>query len=599
MTLFKFNPGLTDKYDLEEASVGRNNLVRDRIGRIKNALRNKSTFQMLFLGPRGIGKSHMLQQVFHSLSDSNKSTPIWLGEEYSISNMDGFCQQILKLLNVPCHEKNTTLYCRSMLSELMADGKPVVLFVENLQVLFEQMRQDLGKLRSIIQSDQSLCIVGSNPTYFDAVTAPDEPFYRFFDTTYLQGLTEEQTLELIKKRLALSEKKSLVKPLEANAKSISGLYLLTKGNPRLVHILADAIIQKNSADDLEENIPVLLDQLTPFYLSRMNAMSFEQRRIFDAIALAEGPLSPTEVARRLGISKPAIVVAQLRRLEKDGLVENVKFSNKKGTKYQITERLYRIWRELRSAHGLDNVMLLIHLIKSWYGRTGKTPLKCHGKPSNRMNGTLKPHSSGSDALAEKINNLTDLKRQNSAVKAAKQLFAQNIEYFVQAAMPYIEFRLEAELLAATRQYKKSLLKLEPDRLSMLLSRYIWIISHGLLHAIIDKNMSDRQFFTSVLHSIKDMADARCLMSGYINCVVSHAKEINSLQHMTGIFCEIFSAYTLRGLTPLMYSLDYITSKDPDMLERLHPESRELAVHIIQKMSPDHVIDRVVLDSIHA
>ena len=369
MEFFKFTPDLIDKDGLEKMSVGSDELIQDCIEHIKNSIRRKSTSHMLFLGPRGIGKSHTLLRIFYNLSSSNKVTPIRLAEEeYSISGLDDLCRRILEELGVPCHEKNVTTYCRNRLLELKNTGKPVVLFAENLQMLFEQIRPDLGKLRSIIQSDQSLCVVGSSLTYLDSISSPDEPFYRFFDVKYIRGLAVDQVFELIKRRLILSKKEHLVKYLEEHAGRIGGIHLLTGGNPRLIHILAEIIAQKSSLEDLERNLLLLLDQLTPFYQALMETMSGDQRKAFDILALSDGPLSPTEIARRMNISKPSIVVTQLRRLQKNGLVENVKFSRKRGTRYQIVERLYRIWRELRSTRGAVKVNLFVDFMKLWYSK---------------------------------------------------------------------------------------------------------------------------------------------------------------------------------------------------------------------------------------
>lgn len=369
MVFFKFTPSLNNWDDLEEISVSGDELVQDCVDGIKNAVRGKSTRQILLLGPPGIGKSHTLLRIFHNLSKSNQITPVrFAEEEYSISSLDDLCRRILKMLGFSYNAKDATTYCKSKLNELKKNGKPVVLFVENLQDIFEQIYSDLAKLRSIIQSDQSLCIVGSAFTYFDLISSPNEPFYRFFDTRYIQGLSEEQIFELIKKRLILEKKQFLIKPLYEHAGNIAGIRLLTGGNPRLVHILTDIMIQKNSVDDMEQNILSLLDILTPLYQAKMQNMSGEQRRLFDTIALSKGPLSPTEIAMRLHILQPASVVSQLRRLQRDGIVENVKFSNKKGTRYQITERLYRIWREMRSEqeNGADKVKLFVDFIKLWH-----------------------------------------------------------------------------------------------------------------------------------------------------------------------------------------------------------------------------------------
>ena len=207
MAFFKFTPDLMDVNELEKISIGRNELVQSCVERIHSSIRNKSTSQILFIGPRGIGKSHTLLRILHCLSNSDTVTPVRLAEEeYSISGLDDLCRRILEVLNVPCCDENITAYCRNELNKLKNDGRPVVLFVENLQMLFEQIRPDLEKLRSIIQSDQSLCIIGSSLTYFDSLLSPDEPFYKFFDIKHLRGLTEEQVSELIKKRLEFSKK---------------------------------------------------------------------------------------------------------------------------------------------------------------------------------------------------------------------------------------------------------------------------------------------------------------------------------------------------------------------------------------------------------
>ena len=779
MTFFKFIPDLIDKDDLKEISVGRDELVQDCIKRIKNSVHRKSTRQVLFLGPRGIGKSHTLLRIFHGLSNSNEVTVIRLAEEeYSISDLDDLCQRILEVLEIPYHGKDVTAYCRNKLNELKNDGRPAVLFVENLQLLFDQISSDLGKLRSIIQSDQSLCIVGSALTYFDLISSPDTPFYKFFDVRYLQGLTEEQVFELILKRLVLSKKESLVKSLEEHPGRMGGIQLLTGGNPRLIHILAEIIVQKNSLEDLERNFLSLLDQLTPFYQALMETMPREQRKIFDMIALSEGPLSPTEIAKRLNVSKPAIVVAQLRRLQKNGLVENVKFSNKRGTRYQIVERLYRIWRELRSTRGASKVKLFVDFMKLWYSKEelmdelentydeidelyphSKTKvlsaakkmcyflnavsdlaitslatvverlvllnqfetahqeiqkvrdlnskeknkilqesgylvidlvelnfftystaerdnklqsitnkinklskqkvnipedendrgkihviyedissylisnrqyeralyfndiaydcvknadfcdavfnqravirafLKRHDESLTTINEILKHDPENLTALSGKVYNLTALKKQDLAVKAAKHLLALDGKYFMQASIPFINFKLEQELLALTKQYKKTLLELEHDERSKLLRNYLRILFHKLLHVVIDKKTNERQFYVSILSSIKDMVEAEDLIHGCVGGIFTHAEGINAIQETIPILLEIFGPDKLKGLTPLICALDYFANKDPTVLEKLHPEMRQLVIQIIQKMSPDITISKEILDSV--
>ena len=342
MTFFKFTPSLTDSNDLKKISVGRVELVRDCIESIKST---RGTRQILFVGSNGMGKSHILSLIFNDLHDSTNIEMIRLAEEeYLISSLDDLCRRILDDLNSPYDGDNAVLYCRTMLNELKNNGRKVVLFVENIQSLFEQISPDLGKLRSIIQSDQSLHIIGTATEPFDLITSPDEPFYRFFDTQYIYGLTDKQTFELIKKRLIGSQKEHLVKPLEKHAGNI---HVFVDGNPRLIHMMSEIIIQNNSLDGMGENILRLLDQLTPLYRGRMESMSPQQRAIFDKIILADGKISPLEIAGQMGIANPSVVIAQLHRLERDGTVKKLKFYNKKGVKYHVTDGLFRMWRNMR------------------------------------------------------------------------------------------------------------------------------------------------------------------------------------------------------------------------------------------------------------
>lgn len=764
---------------MEAISVGGNELVQDYVESIKNSVRGKTTRQILLLGPRGIGKSHMLSRIFHSLSKLDQVTAVRLAEEeYSVFSLDDLCRRILEALGCSYHGEDATAYCRGKLSELKENGKPVVLFAENLHMMFGQIQPDLAKLRSIIQSDQSLSIVGSSLTYFDLISSPDEPFYRFFDIRRIRGLAEAQVLELIKKRLVLAKKQSLIGSLEKHAGRMAGVRMLTGGNPRLVHILADTIVQKNSLEDLEQELLSLLDQLTPFYQARMETMSDEQRRLFDTIALAEGPLSPTEIAKRLNTSKLASVVSQLRRMQRDGLVENVKFSNKRGTRYQITERLYRIWRELRSARGADRVKLFVDIIKLWYtqedlaeelegvssefdklyphseketasaakkmcyvlrtvrdieivqlyaaatrlARSNQSEYalqeiqrmrdlngkekneilqKCgdvlisfaelelltdstspvyagkiesimdridglderkvsipkaardrkiihttyeaiasylisHGRHERALyfndiahdcskgvfcaialnqraglkafqgyhdeslrlvNKILKQEPENREALARKVLNLTDLNRQDLAVEASKELLALGVGFFVVASMPFIRFRLEQELLALTKQYRESLLKLESGGLSSILRSYIEILTHELWHAIIDKKADDRRFAISALSSIKDMAKPEDVAWGCAHAVFANIRGVDGSQEMIPTLSTIFGRDKLEGLTPLTKTLQYFEDKDPAVLEKMHPELRHLAIHIIQKVSPDITISKEILDSV--
>ena len=144
-----------------------------------------------------------------------------------------------------------------------------------------------------------------------------------------------------------------------------------------------------------------------------------------------------------------------------------------------------------------------------------------------------------------------------------------------------------------KQYRKTLL--ESDK--YVLRRYVAVLFHKLLHAIIDKKTDERPFYVSVLSSAKDMMTAEDLIHGCVNGVFTHAKGIKALKEAIPILADIFGPDKLKGLSPFCFAIDYLVEEDPIVLEKLHPEMRQLVIQIIQKMSPEITINKEILESV--
>ena len=359
--VLKFTPDAMSSADIKSMHVGRSNILNSVLKRIQSLIDSGGTMNVIFVGQHGVGKTHILRMIMDGLAD--KIVPaVFAQEEYSICTIDGFFARVLETINEDYSGSDVAYHARCVLKRRRAEGKPVVVFVENLHMLFSQMESDLGKLRAAMQEDDSFFIVGSALTVFGQVTSMSAPFYNFFEIRRLDGLDSEEIGELIKKRFR-SRKTSAKVSLSKH--KLDGLRVLTGGNPRLVHMLCDEMLDKNSIGDLEDNLITLLDEMTPVYQNRIEAMPTEVRKIFDVMALADGPLTPTEIALKIG-TKNSITAAQISRMKNHGLVEPVKFGRKKETRYQITEWLYRMWREFRRNRGSAKLKILVDFLKLWY-----------------------------------------------------------------------------------------------------------------------------------------------------------------------------------------------------------------------------------------
>ena len=360
MSVFKFTPDLMSKEQIAAITVGRTGLLSHSVEKIRNAIRDERTINMIFVGPHGIGKSHTVLKLASEL-ESDATLVRLSEEEYSVSSLDEFFARVLDVLG-ESYDLDIVACARRIFQKYREQGRPVIILAENLQILFSEMSADLPLLRSIILEDHNFFIIGTALYTFEQITSPSVAFYNFFEINRLKGLNTGEINKLIKLQTRDSQSKS---SQDSDVVSSDGLRILTGGNPRLVHMLCDIMVQKRSNDSLEQNLMSLLDGLTPFYQTRMEIMPPEKRKVFDTLALSHGPSTPTEIAVKLKL-KNTTVTAHLQRLRNDGIVERVKLRPKKETRYQISDRLYRIWREFRTRDGNAKTTEFVRFLELWY-----------------------------------------------------------------------------------------------------------------------------------------------------------------------------------------------------------------------------------------
>ncbi|HUT87506.1 MAG TPA: tetratricopeptide repeat protein, partial [Candidatus Heimdallarchaeota archaeon] len=135
-------------------------------------------------------------------------------------------------------------------------------------------------------------------------------------------------------------------------------------NPRLILSLY-TMFAESKILETERDFVRLLDEMTPYFQDRMNALSAQQKKVLDALAMMDGPSTPTEIALFARLSV-AIVNSQLNRLKQSRFIAAAKQKGKKQALYDITERLFRFWRQMRVEAGRKRVRFLIKFIEIWY-----------------------------------------------------------------------------------------------------------------------------------------------------------------------------------------------------------------------------------------
>jgi tetratricopeptide (TPR) repeat protein len=391
--LYKWTPALQKPEDLQKLLVGREPLIRRLLQAIEEASEGKSLQHFLLIGPRGIGKTHLLLLLYYTVRGtiswngafqnlSQSWEPILLSEEqYGVGSLTDLFIGILKQLKEQTSdEKLQRLLAhvqgiklpgeaeREMILEYLLQrrsktGKRLLLLLDNIHMILNSFsEEDQSRLRSIVMSQDLFMIVGSAPTLFEAVFHYEAPFYNFFEVVWLKEITGDEVEELLKKRLEHDKRTEILEKFDEYRPRIRAIVHLTGGNPRLILSLYQ-IFTQGEIVEVERALLRLLDELTPYFQDRMKELSEQQRKIIEAMALMEGPSPPTEIAHAAHLPVN-VVTAQLKRLE--NYVRSEREKGKREVLYNISEQLFRLWRQMRVEAGRRRLGFIVTFLKAWF-----------------------------------------------------------------------------------------------------------------------------------------------------------------------------------------------------------------------------------------
>jgi tetratricopeptide (TPR) repeat protein len=123
-------------------------------------------------------------------------------------------------------------------------------------------------------------------------------------------------------------------------------------------------MSKGKLVDVEKAFFKLLDENTPYYQDVFRLLSAEKRKVFDTLIAIGRPATPKEIAKKARLDAKT-VNTQLKRLEKDGYVLSRRMG--KRTRYEVRERLFRLWRELRrQPFAMQKLSILVEFLELWY-----------------------------------------------------------------------------------------------------------------------------------------------------------------------------------------------------------------------------------------
>jgi len=363
-----YNPAMLPPEQLLAEFTARRPTLSRLIEVVRNNLAGHPPQHALICGPRGMGKTTLLWAVAHTIGILEADLdalwqPVPFDEESRrIGDLTDFWLECIRqweaavgagtseaerLLDLPASEIEVA--ARSKFLELVAiSGKRALLLIDNINDVFRSVDQTdaLHRLRAFLMQDDRVMILGACVELSDDVTSIDKPFYDFFRTFELKPLT---FLEMKECLVALADSRGDTKAKETITEregSLRAIHLLTGGNPRLVKTFY-RLMKDGLHRDIRVDLEKLLDEFTPYFKAIVDALSSQQQRVFDAVALAWNPVEVSHVARQTRLASNQ-VSAQLRSMVKSGHIA-VASAQPKRKSYMLADRFSNVHYLMR--HG--------------------------------------------------------------------------------------------------------------------------------------------------------------------------------------------------------------------------------------------------------
>ena len=372
-----YRSGVTSAERLRHTSVAREHLVDDAIESLRGSVGRKSKNHLLFIGPRGIGKTHLLSCIEDAVQSDEvlrESVVVVRFPEESnrtlsfadfLIGMCGILKEVLEddplwtELFATVHTEEDDARVADTLVPAYREqnrrhGRTLLIMLENLgEILTRQIRDknDVASLRKFLMADNGCLLVATAPLHFDGITDVGQPFYDFFDIQILESLSFEETVEVIRRNLEWEDRTDVLATLEDMRPRLQALYRMTGGNPRLTMMLYEMIAHE-SVTSVQNQFHLLLDRISPFYQGRLNDLPPGQRALLECLAsMRDQEKTPAAIAARMRMSQQE-TSSLLKRLSDAHYLRAAPHPRDRRSRlYTIREGFFDIWLAMNLSRG--------------------------------------------------------------------------------------------------------------------------------------------------------------------------------------------------------------------------------------------------------
>ena len=389
-----YNPAQLTPRELKESFVAREETLAEMLRDIGGQMPGRPCQHMMLIGPRGMGKTTLGLRFLYAVEDDPNLARQWQPvafheESYGIGNLAEFWLAALQHLtratgdprwadradSLAEEEGDTQRLAAYALAALLdfseASGKRLILFVENLDAVFGQLRneREIHALRASLIERSEILLVGSANAVFEAIRGHGQPFYEFFRLFTLEGLGQDDARRMLEAVAHSEGRPEISATLDREHGRLETIRRLTGGNPRLLVLSCRMLIESPLGPAIED-LEQLIDEQTPYFKARIEDLPVQARKVFHCLSEGWKPMLAKEVAGAAKLSS-SHASAQLKQLLEKGYVREVRLPGAKRARYEVSDRFYNIYYLLRfSRTGRDRLERLVAFLHDLFGPAG-------------------------------------------------------------------------------------------------------------------------------------------------------------------------------------------------------------------------------------
>jgi Flp pilus assembly protein TadD len=379
-----FSPSSMSLETLTRTLVQRESLVERLVNIFQGTSTNASTHNVLLIGPRGTGKTHLVSLVYKRLKNeldfTVKTRIAYLREdEWSVTSFLDLLVRIAESFFIDAGSEDFDSVFRSefaagipseqdVLNFILkqAGERSILLIIENLGHILESLEvEGQQKLRSLFQNNPRFSILATTPSLFSAISRQSSPFYGFFQLTYLKPLSTDEAVQLIQKLAIIAGDENTAEFIATpvGRARVRAVQHLAGGNQRIFVLFYD-FLRENKAENILRPLLKTIDALTPYYQSQMLKLSPQQRKMVSFLCRQRVPTNVKQIAEGCFISQQT-AASQLKQILDHKYVRVNKFGRE--SFYELAEPLLRICIEVKT-HREGPLKLLVEFLRFWFSR---------------------------------------------------------------------------------------------------------------------------------------------------------------------------------------------------------------------------------------